>query len=255
LDEDGLRLILALQDREYDTGDPTDRLLLTFMALQDEHYANDIAVKAKDSINYRKSLGKTVGMPPFGTIRGENGYLMPSPYGAWLLPDGTYVRGEAGQEPPQVGALWRGYYDCARRVLELYIQNKGGRDTVAYAMADEGWTFRDRRGNPRPFNKDDVRRITSNWPHYAGLSPKGQAKDFNPNLVDNPVGLLYDTGRQVFPLELLRKVAEIHQKRGGIRRPPGSQKNAHPYALTQLLYCAQCEWNAGQQNNRRCARA
>ncbi len=248
LDEYGLRLIMALQDREYDTSDPTDRLLLTFMAFQDEAYANDIAAKAKDSINYRKSLGKTVGMPPFGTVR-DNGYLVPSPYGAWLLPDGSYRRGEVGQEPPVEGALWRGYYDCARRVLEVYTENLKGRETVAYTMVDEGWAFRDRKGNPRPFNKDDVRRITSNWPQYAGLSPKGKAKDFNPNLVDDPVGLLYDTGRQVFPLELLRKVAEIHQKRGGIRRPPGSQKNAHPYALTRLLYCAHCEENAAAQNN------
>ncbi|NLF79494.1 MAG: recombinase family protein, partial [Chloroflexi bacterium] len=248
LDEYGLRLILALQDREYDTSDPTDRLLLTFMALQDEHYANDIALKAKDSVNYRKGLGKTIGMPPFGTIR-ENGYLIPSPYGAWLLPDGHYMRGEVGQEPPQEGALWRGYYDCARRALELYVRNKKGRETVASDLMDEGWVFRDRRGNPRPFNKDDVRRITSSWQQYAGLSPEGKAKDFNPNLVDDPEGMLYDTGRQVFPLDLLRQVAQVHKKRGGIRRAPGPQKNAHPYALTQLLYCAQCERNAEAQNN------
>ena len=249
LDEYGLRLILALQDREYDTRDPTDRLLLTFMALQDEHYANDIAMKAKDSINYRKSLGKTVGMPPFGTIRNEEGYLIPSPYGAWLLPDGTWVPGEEGEDPPAEGALWRGYYDAARRALEIYTQNLKGRETVAYAMVDEGWAFRDRKGNPRPFNKDDVRRITSNWPQYAGLSPEGKAKDFNPNLVDDPLSMLYDTGRQVFPLDLLRKVAQVHQKRGGVRRPPGSQKDAHPYTLTRLLYCAQCERNAEEKNN------
>jgi hypothetical protein len=180
LDEYGLRLIMALQDREYDTNDPMDRLLLTFMALQDEAYANDIAAKAKDSIAYRKSLGKTVGMPPFGTIR-ENGYLVPSPYGAWLLPDGTFQHGEVSQEPPVEGALWRGDYDCARRVLEIYAENLKGRETVAYTMVDEGWAFRDRKGNPRPFNKDDVRRITSNWQQYAGLSPQGKAKDFNPN--------------------------------------------------------------------------
>ena len=74
LDEYGLRLILALQDREYDTSDPTDRLLLTFMAMQDEHYANDIALKAKDSIAYRKAQGKTVGMPPFGSVRAAHPY-------------------------------------------------------------------------------------------------------------------------------------------------------------------------------------
>jgi DNA invertase Pin-like site-specific DNA recombinase len=249
MDEYGLRLILALQDREYDASDPMDRMLLTFMAMQDEAYANDIAAKAKDSVRYRKSLGKTIGMPPFGTIRNEAGYLIPSPYGAWLLPDGSWAPGEVGQEPPEEGALWRGYYDAAGRVLALYIKNLKGRDKVAYQMIDEGWAFRTRTGNPRPFNKDDVRRITSSWPQYAGLSPEGSAKDFNPNLADDPVGILYDTGRQVFPIELLRKVAKVHIKRGGVRRPPGSQGSAHPYALTRLLYCAQCERNAEEQNN------
>ncbi len=249
LDEYGLRLILALQDREYDTSDPTDRLLLTFMAMQDEHYANDIALKAKDSIAYRKAQGKTVGMPPFGTVRNEAGYLVPSPYGAWLLTDGRYVPGVAGEEPPQVGALWRGYYDCARRILELYAENKGGRERIAYQMVDEGWAFRDRKGQPRPFNKDDIRRITSNWPQYAGLSPEGQAKTFNPNLVEDPLGLLHDTGRAVFPLELLRGVAQVHQQRGSIRRPPGAQRIAHPYPLTGLLFCAQCERRAEEHSN------
>jgi DNA invertase Pin-like site-specific DNA recombinase len=249
LDEKAIRLILALQDREYDASDPTDRLLLTFMAMQDEHYALDIAEKARDSVRFRKAQGKTVGMPPFGTIRDEEGYLTPTPYGAWLLPDGSWVAGEEGQDPPEEGALWRGYYDAAQRVLDLYTQDIGGRETIMVQVNTEGWVFRDRKGQPRQFKKDDIRRITTSWPQYAGLSPEGKAKDFNPHLVEDPLGLLYDTGRQVFPLELLRQVAEVHLARGGTRRPPGSQQHAHPYALTRLLYCARCERNAEEQNN------
>jgi hypothetical protein len=159
------------------------------------------------------------------------------------------VTGQEGDDPPEIGALWRGYYDAARRTLELYVRNKKGRDTVAADLNKEGWAFRTRKGVPRPFNKDDVRRITSSWRQYAGLSPEGSAKTFNPNLVDDPVGMLYDTGRQVFPLDLLRKVAEVHIARGGVRRPPGSQQDAHPYALTRLLYCAHCEDVAAKHNN------
>ncbi len=214
LDEYGLRLILALQDREYDTSDPTDRLLLTFMAMQDEHYANDIALKAKDSIAYRKAQGKTVGMPPFGTVRNEAGFLIPSSQGAWLLADGTYVPGVAGEEPPQAGALWRGYYECARRILELYGENKGGRERIAYQMVDEGWAFRDRKGQPRPFNKDDIRRCHFELAAIHWAESGGPGKDVQPQLIDDPVGLLHDTGRAVFPLELLRKVAQVTRKRG-----------------------------------------
>jgi DNA invertase Pin-like site-specific DNA recombinase len=249
LDELDIRLILALQDREYDASDAMDRMLLTFMALQDERYAEDIAEKARDSVAFRKGLGKTVGMPPFGTIRDEDGYHIPSLYGAWLLPDGTWIAGQEGDDPPEEGALWRGYYDAAHRALELYVRNKKGRDTVATDLNKEGWAFRTRDGIPRPFNKDDVRRITSSWPQYAGLSPQGSAKNFNPNMVDDPLGMLYDTGRQVFPLDLLRKVAETHVARGGVRRPSGSQQHAHPYALTRLLFCAHCEDLAEKHNN------
>ena len=76
------------------------------VAMQDEAYAADIAQRAKDSIVYRKGQGKTVGMPPFGTIRTDRGYLEPSPYGAWLLPDGQYVPGDVEQNSPEPGALW-----------------------------------------------------------------------------------------------------------------------------------------------------
>lgn len=61
--------------------------------------------------------------------------------------------------------------------------------------------------------------------------------------------LLHDTGRAVFPLELLRGVAQVHQQRGSIRRPPGAQRIAHPYPLTGLLFCAQCERRAEEQSN------
>lgn len=249
LDEYGVRLIFAGPGKEIDTSDPMDRMMLNFMAMQDEAYANDIAAKAKDSVRYRKSLGKTIGMPPFGSIRNAQGYLEPSPYGAWLLPDGRYLPGEVGQNPPQDGALWRGYYDCAKRILELFAENKVGKERVAYIVAEEGWVFRDRKNRPRLINKDDVRRVISNWPQYAGLSPEGKAKDVNAGLLDDPVGMLYDTGRSVFPLELLRRVAEVHTSRSHTTRPTGLVKKAHPYPLVRLLYCAHCEQKATEHNN------
>lgn len=249
LDEHGVHLLLAAPGREIDTSTPFGKTMVTFFAMQDEAYAADIAQRAKDSILYRKGQGKTVGMPPFGTIRNEQGYLEPSPYGAWLLPKGRYVAGNVNQDPPEPGALWRGYYDCAKRILELYAENNRGIERIAYQMTDEGWVFRDRRHQPRTINRDDVRRVVSNWRQYAGLSPVGRAKDQNASLIDNPVSVLYDTGRSVFPLELLEQVAKIQEARSVTTRPFGSVKVAHPYALTRLLWCAQCERNAREQNN------
>lgn len=251
LDEHGVHLVLAAPGREIDTSTPMGRMMVNFMAMQDEAYAADIAQRAKDSIAYRKRLGKTVGMPPFGTVRNAQGYLEPSPYGAWLLPDGRYMAGEVEQDPPEPGALWRGYHDCARRILELYAEDSLGIERIAYQVTDEGWVFRDRKSRPRAINRDDIRRVVSNWWQYAGLSPVGRAKDMNASLLDNPTGVLYETGRSVFPYALIEKVADVQARRSVTTRPFGSVRAAHPYPLARLLFCAQCERNARKQNNPR----
>jgi hypothetical protein len=188
-------------------------------------------------------------MPPFGTIRNQEGFLIPSPFGAWLLADGRHVAGQQSEDAPEENAQWRGYYDCAYRVLELYVQHKQGIERIAYQIAAEGWAFRDRKQQPRPINRDDVRRVVSNWRQYTGLSPVGRAKDQNASLVDDPAGVLYDTGRAVFPLQLLRKVAQVQEKRSMVKRPFGAVKVARYYALTGLLVCAPCEQKAQAQNN------
>jgi hypothetical protein len=198
---------------------------------------------------YRKGLGKTVGMPPFGTIRNESGYLEPSPYGAWLLPDGRYVPGTIDQDPPEVGALWRGYHGGAQRILEIYAENNIGIERISYQVTDEGSVFRDKKGRPRAIGRDDIRRVVSNWRQYAGLSPIGRAKDMNASMMDNPTSILYDTGRCIFPFELIQKVAQNQEKRSVTTRPFGSVKVSHPYPLTRLLFCAQCDRNAAEQNN------
>lgn len=249
LSANGVRLVQAAPGREVDLSTPMGRMVLTFMAMQDESYANDIAQRTKDSIVYRKSQGKTVGRAPFGSVRSSDGFLIPSPLGAWLLPDGKFVAGEVGQDPPVQGALWRGYYDCAKLILELYAENRHGREVIAYKIADEGWAFSDRRNRPRPVNKDDIRRVTSNWREYAGLVSNGRAKDLNASLIENPSGVLHDTGRGVFDVELLRRVAQVQEKRSQVKRPRGSVKKAYPYALVRLAFCAHCAKRAEAEDN------
>ncbi len=249
LDEREIRLVLAAPGREIDTATPMGKLLLTFMAMQDESYANDIAQRSKDSIIYRKSLGKTIGRPPFGTIRNADGYLMPSPAGAWLLSNGQFAADEGEHGRSEDGAVWRGYYDCAKRILELYAEDKHGRETISYILTDEGWAFCDRRNCPRPITKDDIRRVTSNWREYAGLVSDGRAKDQNASLIENPTQILHDTGRAVFSLDLLRRVAEVQEKRCKTTRPRGSVKSAYPYALARLVYCAHCDERATARKN------
>ncbi|MEM6283009.1 MAG: recombinase family protein [Chloroflexota bacterium] len=245
-----IRLVLAAPGREIDTSVPMGRLLLMMIAMQDESYANDIAQRAKDSIAYRKRQGKSVGIPPFGTIRDADGFLIPMTDGAWLLPNGRFVAGLADDAPPEAGAIWRGYYDCARRILELYAENSMGRNKIAYRLNEEGWAFRNRHNQPRPMNADDVRRVTSNWREYAGLVGYGRSKDQNASVIENPVEALEeDTGRAVFDMTLLHQVAQVQEHRSRVTRPRGSIQAAHPYALARLLYCAHCETRAIEQEN------
>ncbi len=250
LEPNGVRLILAAPGRQLDTSTPMGRMLLMMLAMQDEAYATDISARTKDNIVYRKSQGKSIGMPPFGTVRGEDGYLKPSIRGAWLLPDGRFSRGKSETEPPPVpGAVWRGYFACAKRILELYALDRMGRERIAYQMNDEGWAFRDRKNHPRRLTKDDIRRVTSGWREYAGLKTNGRAIDQNASIIENPTAIFYDTGRAVFDVELLRHVANVQERRSETTRPRGSVKAAYPFTLARLMYCAHCERAAEHQNN------
>ena len=241
VEEHGIYLALAAPGRELDFSDPRDRLTATFIAMLDEYYAADISARVKDSIVYRKNKGVTVGRPPFGTVRNEDGYLIPSPRGAWQLPNGEFVRGRVGDVPPVEGAQWRGYYDCARQVLAIYANGGQGIDGIAHKMEDEGWAFGNRFGQPRRFTGDDVRRVVSNWREYAGLVGSGRAKDKNASMIDNAPSVLRDTGRAVFGLDLLRTVAEMQTTRSITKRPPGAKQIAHPYPLVTLVWCHHCE--------------
>src|SRR5690606_3078068 len=58
-DELGIRLIFTAPGRDIDTSNPIGKMVLTFMALNDEAYANDVSQRAKASIRYRKAQGKS----------------------------------------------------------------------------------------------------------------------------------------------------------------------------------------------------
>jgi|GEM_PF-219464 len=249
IEEHSVVLALAAPGRQLDLSDPRDRLNASFIAMMDEYYAADIAQRMRDSIAHRRAQGQTIGQPPFGTVRSEDGFLMPSPFGAWRLSDGKYIGGRTESAPPVPGAVWKGYYECAKHILELYATGQHGLERIAYQMAEDGWVFRTRRGKPRPFTRDDVRRVVANWRAYAGLVLPGRGKDQNASLLDDAPGVLYDTGHNVFDLATLRTVAEVQTTRSVTTRPFGSVKVAHFYTLTGILYCAHCECRAMTEKN------
>lgn len=251
LDGYGVRLVLAAPGREVDTSTPHGRMFINMIAMNDEAYAVDVGQRSVDSAAFRKNKGVTIGIPPFGTIRDEEGYLVPTPKGAWLLPDGAYAEGVNREEPPVEGAVWFGYFECAERILTLYAENTLGFNRIAKKLTKEGWRFKDRKGKPRLIDSDDIRRVTANWREYAGLVSDGKAKARTAGRIENPTSVLYDTGRAVFPLDLLKRVAEVQQARSfTIKRAAGGGKESvYDYALLQLVFCAHCDRIAAAENN------
>lgn len=240
----GVKLHLATIDRTIDISTPDGRMTAYFQAFMDDLYALDASRRAQDSVAHRKRKGESIGIPPFGTIRNEQGFLTPTPYGTWLLPDGNFKGGKQGDESPHPDALWRGYYECARLILELYSKNLYGYGWIAEELNRQGWAFRDRWNNPRLLTLDDVRRVTSAWREYAGLVLQGKARNRIAAKIDNPTGVLFDTERAVFEIDLLRSVAQVQESRSVLRRPEGMVYIAHIFPLGDLLFCAQCEQEA-----------
>jgi hypothetical protein len=223
-------------------------MFLHFTAIIDEYYSADIAQRAKDSIIYRKSRGKTVGMPPFGTKRGEDGYLYASSEGAWLMPDGRFLAG-IKEEQPHPDALWRGYFELAHHILKLYAKGNIGNVRLADQLNEEGWAFRTRGSEPRQVKRDDIRRVTANWAEYGGIVFDRKAKDRPAYEAYDVNALNFKPERSLFPIELLREVARVRHERS--MKPPdaGENKNTRVYPLSVITYCAHCEELAEEKND------
>jgi len=223
------------------------RMMMQIAAMFDEWYAADLSQRQKDSIAFRKGRGKVVGITPFGTVRDPEGYLIPNPKGAWLMPEGIFVAGKE-DSPPQPGALWRTYYECAYRILSLYAENKLGMEAIAYQMQIEGYPFKDRNGVPRRVERDDVRRVISSWPAYGGIVLSKRAKD-RPAYEDKIDEIPFKPERAVFDLELLRQVALVRRERTVRPANHGVKQAARTYVLHGLIFCAHCERLAAEHND------
>ncbi len=104
-------------------------------------------------------------------------------------------------------------------MLELYSEDKNGYNRIAKQLTREGWAFRDRWNNPRLFNSEDVRRCIANWREYSGIITDGKARNRAAYEDEQQDEILYDTGRAMFDLDLLRKVARVQAQRSMVIRP------------------------------------
>lgn len=245
--EHDITLVLAAPGRQIDTSTPMGQMFAMLASIFDEYYAKDLSIRQKDSVAHRKRQGKAINLP-FGTKRRADGYLAPSVLGAWLMPDGQHQPGKAAENPPDDAAQWRGYFDCAQRVLELFAQNKYGKDRIAYMMNLDGWAFKNRGGKPRPFDAEDVRRIVHNWPEYGGVV-LGKRARYRSGMEINPDTVQLNPERTLFPLDLLTQVGRVLRERAHEPRNQSVKRSSRTYAMNGMLYCAHCEQRASEQDN------
>lgn len=253
LDKHQKRLFEAINRTEINLKDASVRFAQDLKALLGENEAMQASVRARDSKRHRKLEGKTNGIPLFGLTRDKKGYLVRSNEGAWLLADGRYVAGMKN-EPPEENAIWRGYYECMYRMMEVYADDKFGYARIADLLTQEGFRFRDRWGEPRLLESDDVRRVTANWRGYAGIIEDGRALSKPAYRYDTPENILdsCDPTQTYIPLDLLRQVAYIQKKRSVLfKRSVGTQENSYVYPLSKLVYCAHCEKIVNSEDNQR----
>jgi DNA invertase Pin-like site-specific DNA recombinase len=234
------RLFNAMEKREMSLRDEREVLMIKLRAILDADYAQSISKRARDSAEFRRKQNKPLAQTPFGTVRNSEGYLIPSPYAAWLIPDGSYVFGDINT-PPHEDAVCFGFYDCLKRIYETYARNQHGYNRLAEIFTEEGWRFRNRWNGIRPIVGDDIRTVIACWRSYAGIVVKGKSKSLAAYTFENSIEVLHDTGRSVLPLELIQQVATIQAERSFQSRPIGAIKKAYIYPLTGLVYCAKCE--------------
>jgi DNA invertase Pin-like site-specific DNA recombinase len=251
VERNNINLILAAPGREIDTSSAMGKVFVYLTAIFDEFYAEDISHRVKDSIAHRKNLGKTVGRPPFGTIRDKAGYLMPNnEEGGWWLMDGRFQAGDPDQ-PPAPDAIWRTYYESAKHALILFAEGDIGVEKLSYQLNEDGYPFRDRKGKPRKWCRDDVRRMLANWPEYGGLVLDEKAKDRPTHTRDEVDDMPLDEDKAVFSVDLLKRVGYVRAQRTLLAIDRGKKKQAYPYPLSHMTRCAHCERLAKKQDDPR----
>jgi len=208
------------------------------------------ALECAEAMQFRKSKGKTLGRPPFGTARNEQGYLIPTKKGAWLLPNGRYIEGTAGAPPPVEGAIWRGYWECLQEILTTYIETPIGIALIARRLNEAGWAFCDRRDKPRKITRGDVRRVVANWPEYGGAVLDRSSKDRPAYETIDFDDIPLRADRAVLPLDMLKKVATVRRQRSLFPQRYGPESDGRrTYLLTSLIYCAHCADHAHREEN------
>lgn len=216
LKQQGIDLI-SIKER-VDTTSAVGRMFIGFIAVMNQFESDIAAERMAENIAYKKeNKGRHWGLTPFGCQReGPDRVLVPSTEGA------------------EVNGIWRGYHEALHKCYEWYIEGTESLATLRDKLNDAGYRFRNRKGKPRPFTEDDVRRMLAANRLYAGYILDGRAKD-------GPAVLREGSHDPILPVELCDQVAERLAERSSLaNRFKGRHGPGRTYLLSDFLFCSAC---------------
>lgn len=194
-----------------DTRSASGRFQLTIIAGVGEYEANVASERQASAADYlRRERGRHVGWPPFGAqrVKTERDYtLNPS---TRAQPNGTD-------------------HAALQRIYELRRESGKSIYTLTLIINSEGWRFRTRKGELRPWLVDDVLRVLRNHWLYAGYVTVGRSHrgDFE---------VIPGSHAPLLPPTLTEPIALSF-----VGRPRGwKHVESNVFPLTGILYCGVC---------------
>jgi DNA invertase Pin-like site-specific DNA recombinase len=233
LERRGIALV-SLKE-QIDTSTAMGRAFIGFIAVMNQFESDITSERMRMTIAFRRERDKVhFGLAPFGsTYRKTDHLLVPTQEGIWRV--GRAIVVGTREHPPLVdpnSASWFGYHDALRVCYELYSTDKFGFVEVADLLNQRGYCYRDKWGLPRPFRRDDVRRMIAACPIYAGSLPNGRSKDGRGIAMEN-------THPPILPPELCSQLAQIHAYRHTEFGRGGGGKPKRVYLIANL-HCGEC---------------
>jgi DNA invertase Pin-like site-specific DNA recombinase len=191
-----------------DTGSAMGYAIFTFMAAIGQLESDLASERMSSTITFRRAeRGEHWGIPPYGTRRGPDGHLLPT-------------------DRP-------GDHDALLACFQLYASGRYGEDSLAAELNALGHRFRTRRGERRPWTRDDVRRILNLWRVYAGAVQAGRSKD-------GPPSRIWDNAHApILPVDLCEAVGRRLEEQRKVYAKSGTQVH-RIFELSGLVYCDAC---------------
>lgn len=195
-------LALCTVKENIDTQSAAGRAILTILMTMYQLESDLASERMTENIRYkRETLHRHWGPAPYGTTRDTAKNLIPDPV----------------------------THPTLLHLYQLYATGAYTYDSLAATLNADGCTFTDRHGAPRPFTRDDTRRLLAAWQLYAGALPLGRQKD-------RPTQIIPEAHAPLLPPELCAQVGVLlSERRHRFRSAP---RRVH--LLNGLAYCGAC---------------